>query len=130
VRINRKRFDVTEAAKAAILTKFTAAVEARDENTLFELFARDATWTADGGGRAPAAMRTIEGVERVVRLILGLQPRIQGRIELASINGETGLALRLNGELTSVISIDTDGDRITAVYVVTNPDKLPPSHTA
>ncbi len=33
-----------------LLQKFTAAVEARDEQALLALFTPDATWTADGGG--------------------------------------------------------------------------------
>lgn len=127
VRNARQRFEVTEEAKAALLRKFTEAVSARDEQTLRALFAPDATWTADGGGRAAAVPRPIVGAERIARLVLGLLERLQGDIltmELVEVNGETGLCLRVNGQITAVISILTDGDRIHDVYAVVNPDKL------
>jgi hypothetical protein len=36
----------------------------------------------------------------------------------------TGLVVRVGGHLQSVISIDTDGVRILALYIVLNPEKL------
>ena len=68
VRGDRKRFDVTESAKAALLQRFIAAMEARDEQALLALFAPDATWTADGGGKTAAAPRPIVGADRIARL--------------------------------------------------------------
>ncbi len=59
VRGERKRFEVTESAKTALLQRFLAAMEARDEQALLELFAPDATWTADGGGKTAAAPRPL-----------------------------------------------------------------------
>jgi RNA polymerase sigma-70 factor (ECF subfamily) len=47
----RNRFQASEAAKADLLRTFTAALEAKDEQALLALFAPDATWTADAGGR-------------------------------------------------------------------------------
>jgi RNA polymerase sigma-70 factor (ECF subfamily) len=131
VRDQRKRFDVTEAAKANLLRRFTAAIETRDEKALLALFAPDATWTADGGGRTAAAPRPIVGAEQIVKLVLGLTkgPARHLTLHLASINGETGLCGRTGGKITSVLSVDTDGDRILAVYAVVNPDKLSqPAH--
>ena len=127
VRSDRKRFEVTEAAKATLLRRFTAAVEARDERTLLALIAPDATWTADGGGRVPAARQPIVGVDRIVKLILGLEERYfrgKGAFHLVSVNGETGLCMRAGGRVTSVMSIETDGERILALYAQVNPDKL------
>jgi RNA polymerase sigma-70 factor (ECF subfamily) len=127
VRAGRSRFEVSEAARAAMLERFVAAVEAQDEQTLLRLFASDATWTADGGGRTAAAPRPIEGAAKIAQLVIGLQRRVErGRstMRLAEINGETGLLVRLDGNLIGTISIATDGDRIHAVYAVLNPDKL------
>ena len=127
VRKDRKRFEATEAAKVGLLKKFTAAVEARDEKTLLALFAPDATWTADGGGRVPAAPRPIVGAERIVKLVLGLGERFWregGRLHLATVNGEAALCARVGDHVTSVLAIDSDGDRITAVFAIVNPEKL------
>jgi RNA polymerase sigma-70 factor (ECF subfamily) len=128
VRSARKRFEVTEEAKADLLRKFKAAVNARDENALLTMFAPDATWTADGGGRAAAAPRPIVGADKIARLVLGLRERLQSetaRMELVEINGETGLCVRdAEGHMIALISILSDGARIHDVYAVVNPDKL------
>lgn len=127
---DHKRFEASEAARASLLRKFTAAAEARDEGALLQLFAPDATWTADGGGRVPAAARPIVGAGRIVRLILGLMKRPEGArtsFHMAEVNGETGLCVRIDGRLTSVMTVDTDGTRIVGVWAVVNPEKIGPA---
>ena len=128
VRGNRKRFEVRESAKASLLQKFLMAMEARDEQALLALFAPDASWTADGGGKTGAAPVPIVGADRIARLVLGLREKfwaVDRTVELATVNGETGLCIRDGSRLTAVLSIATDGHRILAVYAVVNPEKLP-----
>jgi len=128
VRGERKRFAATMADKAALLRPFTAAMHARDENALLALFTPDATWTADGGGKVPASPRPIEGAERIVKLVMGLyrQRATQGAsYEPVLVNGEPGLAVRLGSQLIATLAIECEGDRMSAVYVVVNPEKLP-----
>ena len=127
VRGDRKRFDVPESAKADMLQKFMAAMEARDEQALLTLFAPDATWTADGGGKTGAAALPIVGADRIAKLVISLREKFWAedrRVEIAAINGETGLRIRDGNRLTATISIATDGTHILAVYAVVNPDKL------
>jgi RNA polymerase sigma-70 factor (ECF subfamily) len=127
VRGERKRFDVSESARAGLLRKFTAALEARDERTLLSLFAPDATWTADGGGKVAASPRPIVGADRIVKLVLGIREKHweENRvIEMAVINGESGLLFRDGESLTAALAIETDGERIVHVYAVVNPEKL------
>jgi RNA polymerase sigma-70 factor, ECF subfamily len=127
IRGDRKRFDATESAKAALLQKFMAALDARDEEGLLALFASDATWTADGGGQTAAALAPIVGAGRIAKLVLGLREKFWAAdrtVEIATINGETGLRIRDGDRLTATMSIATDGERILAVYAVVNPDKL------
>ena len=102
-------------------------MDARDEKALLAIFAPDATWTADGGGRVPAAPRPIADADRIVKLVLGLRERFyrnRSTIHLATVNGELGLCVRVDGQLVGVLVVDTDGDRIQSVYAVVNPDKL------
>jgi RNA polymerase sigma-70 factor (ECF subfamily) len=127
VRGDRKRFEVTESAKAALLQKFMTAIEARDEQALLGLFAPEATWTADGGGQAAAARLPIVGADRIAKLLLGLREKfwaVDRAMDIATVNGETGLCIRAGSRLTATMSIATDGERILAVYAVVNPDKL------
>jgi RNA polymerase sigma-70 factor (ECF subfamily) len=127
VRGERKRFDATAADKASLLRRFTAAMHARDKEALLALFAPDAMWVADGGGHVPASPRPIEGAERIVKLVLGLyrQRAAQGATyEPVLVNGEPGLAVRIGQQLIATLAIDCEGERISAVYVVVNPEKL------
>ena len=127
VRKERKRFDVPDATRVRLLKRFTAAVAAEDEQGLLALFAPDATWTADGGGRVAAARQPLVGAERIAKLVIALQQKFyKGRasMHLAEVNGETGLVIRTDGRITAVVSIATDGERIVHVYAVLNPDKL------
>lgn len=127
VRGDRKRFNVPESAKADMLQKFMAAMEARDEQALLTLFAPDATWTADGGGKTAAAPQPIVGADRIAKLVISLREKFWAAdrtVEIAAINGETGLRFLDGDRLTATMSIATDGTHILAVYAVVNPDKL------
>lgn len=124
---DRRRFEARESSKADLLRRFVAAVEARDEGQLLALFAPDATWTVDNGGKTGAPPPVFVGATRIARLVLGLREKFRGAdrtAALASVNGETGLAVRAADRLVSTLSIATDGERILAVYVIVNPDKL------
>jgi RNA polymerase sigma-70 factor (ECF subfamily) len=84
-------------------------------------------WTADGGGKSAAAPQPIAGGARIARLVVGLREKFWavGRtLEIATVNGEPGLCIRDGNRLIATMSIDTDGQRIFAVYAVVNPDKL------
>src|SRR4029434_9534116 len=76
VRGDSRRFDVTASAKAALLHRFMAATEARDERAVLALFAPDATWTADGGGKTGAAPRPIVGAHRICQRVIGVRGKL------------------------------------------------------
>jgi RNA polymerase sigma-70 factor, ECF subfamily len=129
VRGDRKRFEATETAKASLLRTFTAALEARDEQTLLTLFAPDATWTADGGGKVAASPYPIVGADRIAKLVIGLREKFWANervLEAATVNGESGLCIRDGDRIVATLAIETDGQRILAVYAVVNPEKLRP----
>ena len=124
---DRKRFEASEAAKRELLEKFLAAMEARDEQAIIALFAPEASWTADGGGKTAASPRPIVGADRIAKLVIGLREKFwtdNRRIEIATVNGETALCVRDGDRLSATMSIATDGERILEVYAVVNPDKL------
>ncbi len=127
VRGERKRFDASEREKKALLEQFIAALEARDEQALLALFAPDATWTADGGGKTPASPVPIVGNERIARVAITLRDKFWGpnrKFVVTTVNNETALCLRDGDRLAATMSIATDGTQILALYAVVNPDKL------
>jgi RNA polymerase sigma-70 factor, ECF subfamily len=127
VRRDQPRFEASEEDRLRLMRKFTAAIDADDEQTLLALFAEDATLTADGGGKTPAARNIVRGAERLTRLFLGVARKLKGRVTRAflPINGEPGLVTFVDGRPVSALSFVTDGVRIYALYNVLNPDKLP-----
>jgi len=127
VRGERKRFDVSDETKSALLQKFVTAMDARDEQALLKLFAPDASWTADGGGKTAASPRPVLGRDRIAKLVINLREKFwaEGRVvEAVTVNGEPGLCIRDGARLIATLSIATDGEQILAVYAVVNPDKL------
>jgi RNA polymerase sigma-70 factor (ECF subfamily) len=114
VRGERRRFAATEDAKRRLLQAFTAALEARDEKTLLALFAPDATWTADGGGKVGAAPQPIVGAERIVRLVLDLREGFWPAdrvLEPKTVNGEPGLWVHDGDRPIAAMAVETDGER-------------------
>ena len=112
---------------AKLLAAFCEAVASGDLSRLIGLLREDAVAVTDGGGRKPAALNPITGADKVARLFIGLAGKNAGRdirIEPAMINGAVGALLYMDGELDHSLSMAIDGDRIAAIYIVRNPDKL------
>jgi RNA polymerase sigma-70 factor (ECF subfamily) len=123
----RPRSEVSEAARKALLDRFVQALMTHDKDALLALFAAEASWTSDGGGKAKAALRVIHGRERVAQFAFAvLGSRIdQFVFTPIRVNNEAGLAFVADGKVVSVMSIRTDGTHILDVFTILNPDKLP-----
>lgn len=129
VQREQRRFRVSKEAHDALLERFLAALRTADRGALLELFAEDATWTADGGGKVAAARKVLHGATSVTKLVAGVGRHLAafaGRVEfhLVPINGETGILTLLDGHLFIAISLLTNGSRIEAGFAILNPDKL------
>jgi RNA polymerase sigma-70 factor (ECF subfamily) len=126
VRSEQSRFKANDAALRSLINQFMAAADAGDDVTLLSLFAKDATLTSDGGGVVPAARKVVHGRSRIARLYLLLAKRLGGRLrkKIMTINGEPGLVMYLDGAPLATTSFETDGESITALYTVLNPQKL------
>jgi RNA polymerase sigma-70 factor (ECF subfamily) len=112
---------------ARLLQAFGEAVASGNVAQLAELLRADAVALTDGGGRKTAARNPIIGAEKVARFFIGIAAKNAGhdiRIEPAVINGAVGALLYLDGELDHTMSMAIDGEKIAAIYIVRNPDKL------
>jgi RNA polymerase sigma-70 factor (ECF subfamily) len=112
---------------AALLSAFGEAVASGDVSRLAGLLRADAIALTDGGGRKSAALNPIMGAAKVARFFIGLANKNAGRdisIKPTMINGTVGALVYVDGELDHSLSVAIDGDRIAAIYIVRNPDKL------
>jgi len=127
VRDERPAPTATPDSHARLLQAFSDAVASGNVRQLAELLREDAVALTDGGGRKFAARNPIIGADKVARFFIGLAGKIAGqdvRIEPAVINGAVGALLYLDGELDLTLSMAIDGEKIAAIYIVRNPDKL------
>jgi RNA polymerase sigma factor (sigma-70 family) len=128
VQARRPRFRPEPATRRAVTESFSAALLGGDLTAFLRLLAPDVTIWTDGGGKAQAAPRPVHGRDGVARILAGIAGRFPGRVGVRAIraNGDPGVLLLADGEPFGVVALDfdTEGERIAAVYVVTNPDKL------
>ena len=113
--------------QAAIVRDFKNAWRTSDIAALIALLDPDATVTADGGGLAPAALQPIEGAEQIARYLADLATRTAGLTILErTVNGQPGLIAQDDRTIVTVFAFDVDGDQISHIWAVRNPDKLRP----
>ncbi len=123
----RPRFTPSPETQREMLSSFIQAVQGGDMNGLMTMLADDVTLWADGAGKIRgAATRPVVGREAVARFsISSLRFLPEGTTsEIAEINGKASAVIRVGGQVISVIAIEVAGQRIHAVRVIANPDKL------
>jgi RNA polymerase sigma-70 factor (ECF subfamily) len=129
IEAHRPRFAVPRERQEELTERFMHAVETGDDDALVAMLAEDAVAYTDGGGKVRAAPRPIVGREKVARFLTASARRgakiTPFTIRPATVNGRPGRVLvGEDGGVVAVVEIDIDGDRIRAVNVVGNPDKL------
>jgi RNA polymerase sigma-70 factor (ECF subfamily) len=128
LRASRPRFKVSAERGAEIAHAFYIASRAGDVAALSRLLAEDVVVYSDGGGKRTAATKPIRSASRVARFYLGLAQK-DGACAVAdyrpvSIDGLPGFVTRSKDGMPQTTAIDVDGERIIAIYIVRNPDKL------
>ncbi|RKE20091.1 sigma-70 family RNA polymerase sigma factor [Streptomyces sp. TLI_171] len=129
VQARRPRYRADPAVRRQVTERFAAAVGGGDLDALLRLLAPDVTLWADGGGKATAAgARPVQGRGQVARLLVGGFARApQGiRVQWATVNGDPSALLFVGDAPFAVLVLDLapDGEQVTDIYFVTNPDKL------
>jgi len=129
VEAGRPRFQTSEEQREELARRFFAAAEQGDLAGLEALLAHDVELTGDGGGKVPALARTLQGRNRVARVLVNWF-RVAGRLpglhlRPAEVNGAPG-AVYLDGEerLLGVLALEIDGGEIVGIGSIVNPDKL------
>ena len=126
VRANRPRFPAPPDAKERLLGRFITALEKGDKDALLAVFAKDVTWTSDGGGKVNAARRVLHGDERIARMLAKIAAKYGKRFtyRVVRLNGEPAVLEYASGHLFAATFCETDGERLSAMYRVLNPEKL------
>ena len=122
----RPRFEVAPQQHRRLLERFMDAASRGDRGALEALLREDARLVSDGGGKAVAAIRPLQGAERIARLFWAAYRRVDPAIawRIGRVNGEPAI-LRYRGDvLAAVMVVVADGERIAGIYTVANPDKL------
>jgi RNA polymerase sigma-70 factor (ECF subfamily) len=120
-----QRNDTPAAAQAEVLRSFKAAWEAKDIEALIALLDPAAAMVADGGGLAGAALRPVEGGERIARYLVGIAQMVpELKILGRTVNGRPGLVATQDDVAVTVAAFEVENGRITRIWAVRNPEKL------
>jgi RNA polymerase sigma-70 factor (ECF subfamily) len=126
VQQQQPRFAVPREQHQALLGRFMAAAQNGDRAAMKTLLADDVQLVADGGGKVNSYLRVLHGAGRVAGSFWSLEHQYPQQVmyRQARVNGEPGLLRYVGGKLESAQSFLIDNDRIVAVFIVRNPDKL------
>lgn len=128
---DKQRFAVDPAVHLDVLGRFAQAMRSGDRALMASLFTGDAIFSGDGGGKVLATMRVVVGAEKIARFYASFADRHpEIAFERTTINGLPGLLGTVNGKADTVMSFAFEGARISAIYIVRNPDKLALAGTA
>ncbi|MEW2287536.1 RNA polymerase sigma factor SigJ [Streptomyces sp. NPDC047841] len=128
VRARRPRYHAHPRVRRQATQRFLAAALGGDLGALLEILAPRATLWTDGGGKAQAAPRPIQGRDKVARAVTGFAARQAAGLEIQhrDVNGDAAVVVFADGSprAVMVLDLDSDGEQVREVYLVTNPDKL------
>ncbi|MCE4056474.1 sigma-70 family RNA polymerase sigma factor [Pseudomonas sp. Au-Pse12] len=97
-----------------------------DTEALLRLLASDAQLLSDGGGQVRAALRPIEGVQPILRFILGVRSKFNAgfSVRVALCNGLPALLVFDRQRLDLLLTCEVRGQQVVRLLLVRNPQKL------
>ena len=125
----RPRFASSAERQRELAGRFFDAVEEGELSGLESLLADDVVLRGDGGGKVPALARALHGRSRAARALRNWgkvgKRVLEASFDRVELNGQPGAILRLaDGSVIGAIVIETDGERITAINSIVNPEKI------
>ena len=128
VRETRPRYKLEKQRGMEIANAFFTASRTGDMTALGAMLAADVSIHADGGGKRPAAPEPILGFANVMQVHKALavlfRKHVSQLVQVGFINGLPGFVTReADGELQTT-ALDIENGKVTAIYVMRNPDKL------
>ncbi|WP_425837518.1 RNA polymerase sigma factor SigJ [Microbacterium sp. PA5] len=121
----RRGAGVPPERHSALVAAFAEAAGSGSLEALVGILDPDVVLRSDGGGIVSAARRPVRGADDVARFLLGLARKLPAATYEHVVHGDgDGLLIRLDGEVSAVVSFATDGDRVTDIWMMRNPEKL------
>ncbi len=132
VRAARPRFPLLKERGLEIAYAFFAASRNGDMQQLRSLLAEDIVAYADGGGKIPATPYPIVGLDAVIQLhselalvFTAMRSRL---LQYGFINGLPGFVTVEQENVLQTTALQIGNDKVVAIYVMRNPDKLQHLH--
>ena len=122
---DRRSREADVAEHSRVVAEFADACATGDLARLIAVLDPGVVTRSDGGGRVRAALKPVVGADRSARFVLGIlskQPELVPSLE--TISGRMGVAVRLDGVVSGVVTFNVRDGLITDVWVVLNPEKL------
>ena len=120
----QSRFDIPAATHRQLLQRFVEASATGDKAAVRALLAEDLELVGDGGGKVKSFGIVITDPDKIAALFAGAIKLGAIAYRQVMLNGEPGLLRYIDGQLESALAFLSDGQRITGIYAVRNPDKL------
>jgi len=124
----KPRFEASREQRDEVARRFFAAAAGGDVGDLLELLAPDVVAVGDGGGKAWASVKPVNGAHQVARFVLGLFRRgekMGAHAVPAWVNGQPGaVTYDSEGRVINVFALDIADGKVQALRSVVNPDKL------
>jgi RNA polymerase sigma-70 factor (ECF subfamily) len=125
VHARQPRHHVDKARHDEVTLRFMAAAGSGDFDQVVSLLAPDAVLISDGGGKKKAALRPIQGPDKIARwlfAVIAQNPTFE--IRLAQLNDETAFIAYDGDQPDTVAFLETTDGLVTGLYLIRNPDKL------
>lgn len=128
VRSERPRFAMPKEQGLAIAAAFFEASRSGDTKALQSMLAADVVVYSDGGGKKPAVLHPVSGLDDVMKLQTSLARHfaqsMSRLVNYGVINGLPGFVTMEDGDTLQTTALQIEDGKIAAVYVMRNPDKL------
>jgi len=122
------RFRADVATHAQVVSRFLAACQGADLETLLAVLAPDVVIISDGGGQAQAPRRPVAGRDKVARLLMGFNGRAPEGLTfgLEYFNGALGIVARVDGAPVAAmaVAVAVAGGTVQSLQLIANPEKL------
>ncbi|KXY29838.1 RNA polymerase subunit sigma [Bacillus cereus] len=121
-----KQSTLSTKKMAAYVEKFVSSLQCGDTQGMLEVLKTDAIFKADGGGKVTTAINPIYFADKIIRLFFGIAKRLPEKysVDFKIVNGAPGVIVTINNKVTYVLSFIFEGEKISNIYMMVNPEKL------